>query len=193
MEAKGECHLLFVPVRASALGTLALRTGRLPSGPRVGLAFTSEASLRSALGAGQPWIRLDEDAMRAMLMPLGIAQIRVDIAQIRVDACLPAPAPAPAATRPAPAPAATPAAAPAGPATPKACPKPVRKPRHALYRCASLTQARAVPGGGPRPTRSGGDACTRPVPRASSSSVTPRSSATAAAAAAGVRPAGQDR
>jgi hypothetical protein len=33
MEAKGECHLLFVPVRASALGTLALRTGRLPSGP----------------------------------------------------------------------------------------------------------------------------------------------------------------
>jgi len=159
MEAKGECHLLFVPVRASALGTLALRTGRLPSGPRVGLAFTSEASLRSALGGGQPWIRLDEDAIRAMLTPLGIAQIRV-------DAYLPAPAAAsaPAATRPAPAPTATPAAAPPRPATPKAGPKPVRKPRRAPYRCASLTQARAVPGGGPGPARSGGDVCTRPVP-----------------------------
>ncbi len=153
MEAKGEYHLLFVPVRASALDTLALRTGRLPSGPRVGLAFTSEASLRSALGAGQPWIRLDEDAIRAMLTPLGIAQIRV-------DACLPAPA----STRPALAPTAIPAAAPPPPATPKVGPKPARKLRRAPYRCASLTKARAVPGGGPGPARSGGDASTRPVP-----------------------------
>ena len=161
MEAKGECHLLFVPVRASVLGTLALRTGRLPAGPRVGLAFTSEASLRSALGVGQPWIRLDEDAMRAMLTPLGIAQIRL-------DACLPAPAvaPVPAATRPAPAPTATPPDTPPPPDTPKAGPKPVRKPRHAPYRCASLIQARAVPGGDPGPARSGGGACTRPVPPA---------------------------
>ena len=34
-----------VPVRESQAGTLALRTGRLTSGERVGLAFTSEASL----------------------------------------------------------------------------------------------------------------------------------------------------
>ena len=126
MEAKGECHLLFVPVRESVLGTLALRTGRLPAGPRVGLAFTSEISLRSALGAGQTWIRLDEDALRDMLAPLGIVQIRV-------DACLPAPVPLPAA-------AATlqvPTAAPPRPAIPKL--------RRAPYRCASLPRSRAVP------------------------------------------------
>jgi hypothetical protein len=32
MDAKGDCHLLFVPVRESGSGILALRTGRLPSG-----------------------------------------------------------------------------------------------------------------------------------------------------------------
>jgi len=69
MGAKGDCHLLFVPVRESGSGMLALRTGRLPSGQRVGLAFTSAASLLSELGPGQPWIRLHEDAMRGMLAP----------------------------------------------------------------------------------------------------------------------------
>ena len=43
----------FVPVRASKAGTLALRTGRLPSGERVGLAFTSEASLLLTMGSSQ--------------------------------------------------------------------------------------------------------------------------------------------
>jgi hypothetical protein len=38
----------FVPVRVSEAGTLALRTGRLLSGQRVGLAFTSAAALLSA-------------------------------------------------------------------------------------------------------------------------------------------------
>jgi len=78
MDAKDECHLLFVPVRESGSGVLALRTGRLPSGQRVGLAYTSAATLLSALGQGQPWIRLHEDAMRDMLEPAGIDQIRVD-------------------------------------------------------------------------------------------------------------------
>jgi len=35
MDAKGDCHLLFVPVHESGPGVLALRTGRLPSGQRV--------------------------------------------------------------------------------------------------------------------------------------------------------------
>jgi hypothetical protein len=78
MDAMGKRHLLFVPVRESATGTLALRTGRLPSGPPVGLAFTAAAALQSALGPGQPWIRLDEDALRGMLALGGIAQIQVD-------------------------------------------------------------------------------------------------------------------
>ena len=80
VNADGEAQrqLLFVPVREGGLGMLTLRTGRLPSGRRVGLAFTSEASLRSVLGPGQRWIRLHENAVREMLTPAGIAEIRVD-------------------------------------------------------------------------------------------------------------------
>ena len=87
MDASGECHLLFVPVRGSGSGAVALRTARLPSGQRVGLAYTSAAALLSALGPGQPWIRLHEDAMHDMLGSAGIEQIRV-------DACLWTPPPA---------------------------------------------------------------------------------------------------
>jgi hypothetical protein len=68
----------FVPVRTSKAGTLALRTGRLPSGERVGLAFTSESSLRLTMGPSQQWARLDGEALRDMLEPLGIEHIRVD-------------------------------------------------------------------------------------------------------------------
>jgi hypothetical protein len=71
----------FVPVHSTASaqeGTLALRTGRLLSGERIGLAFTCEASLLSTLGSCQEWIRLDEEALFDMLMPLGVEHIRVD-------------------------------------------------------------------------------------------------------------------
>jgi hypothetical protein len=47
-----------VPVRESQAGTLALRTGRLTSGERVGLAFTCEASLLLTMGPFRQWIRL---------------------------------------------------------------------------------------------------------------------------------------
>ena len=114
MDAKGDCHLLFIPVRESRAGMLALRTGRLPSGQRVGLAFTSATSLLSELGPGQPWIRLHEDAMRDMLSPAGIDEIKV-------DACL----------------SALPGAAPPRPAV-----APPRR-RTPPYRCVSLTRARS--------------------------------------------------
>jgi hypothetical protein len=71
-------HPYFVPVRESRTGTLSLRTGRLISGERVGLAFTSEASLLMTLGPSQQWIRLAPGALRAMLAPLGVSCIRVD-------------------------------------------------------------------------------------------------------------------
>jgi hypothetical protein len=71
-------HPCFVPVRTSQAGTLALRTGRLLSGERVGLAFTSEASLLLTLGPSQQWIRLDADALLYMLQPLGVKHVRVD-------------------------------------------------------------------------------------------------------------------
>jgi hypothetical protein len=135
MDAEGDCHVLFVPVRESGSGMLALRTGRLPSGQRVGLAFTSAASLLSELGPGQPWIRLHEDAMRDMLGPAGIDEIRV-------DACF---------------------SVPLGAAPPRPAATPPRR-RTPPYRCASLTQARAVPGGGAVKARRGRGACSRPVP-----------------------------
>ena len=67
-----------VPVRTSKAGALALRTGRLLTGERVALAFTSEASLLLAMGPSQQWARLGYQAMRAMLAPLGITHVRID-------------------------------------------------------------------------------------------------------------------
>lgn len=55
-------HTFYVPVRASQAGPLALRTGRLLTGQRIGLAFTSEASLLLTLGPAQAWVRLDSRA-----------------------------------------------------------------------------------------------------------------------------------
>lgn len=70
--------MYLVPVRETRAGTLALRTGRLVSGEHVGLAFTSEASLLLTLGPLQRWIWLAPSALRAMLAPLGVTQVRVD-------------------------------------------------------------------------------------------------------------------
>jgi hypothetical protein len=71
-------HTFFVPARTSKAGTLALQTGRLLTGERVGLAFTSEASLLLTLGPSQQWIRLDGGALKDMLAPLGVEHVRVD-------------------------------------------------------------------------------------------------------------------
>jgi hypothetical protein len=68
----------FVPVRESQAGTLALRTGRLTSGERVGLAFSSEASLLLTMGPVQQWIRLAAEPLRDMLAPLGVECVRID-------------------------------------------------------------------------------------------------------------------
>ena len=67
-----------VPVRESQAGTLALRTGRLTSGERVGLAFTSEASLLLTMGPVQQWVRLAAEPLRDMLAPLGVQCVRID-------------------------------------------------------------------------------------------------------------------
>ena len=72
------CDMFLVPVRTSKAGTLALRTGLLLTGERVGLAFTSEASLLLAMGPSQQWTRLGYAAMRDMLSPLGIKNVRID-------------------------------------------------------------------------------------------------------------------
>ena len=71
-------HTYLVPVRESKSGALSLRTGRLITGERVGMAFTSEASLLMTLGPSQQRIELAPGALRAMLAPLGVTFLRVD-------------------------------------------------------------------------------------------------------------------
>jgi hypothetical protein len=78
MDAEREGHAFLVPVSATPSGTLALKTGRLTSGERIGLAFTSEQSLRDVLGPWQQWTHLSERALHGMLTPIGVAQVRVD-------------------------------------------------------------------------------------------------------------------
>ena len=74
MDATG---LMVAPVRTVA-GMVCLRCGRLPTGERVGIAFTTEARLARVMGADQAWIHVSERAMKAMLAPLGVQRIRVD-------------------------------------------------------------------------------------------------------------------
>ncbi|MGK5555984.1 SAV_915 family protein [Actinomadura kijaniata] len=68
---------LLVPVRPGTQ-TVSLRTARLPTGERTGIAFTTVDRLTEIMGPAQPWIRLDERAMKSMLAPLGIRRIQVD-------------------------------------------------------------------------------------------------------------------
>src|SRR4030081_1175888 len=69
--------LMVVPVGTGS-GMVCLRCGRLPTGERVGIAFTTEARLAGVMGAGQPWIHLNDRAMKEMLAPLGVTRIQVD-------------------------------------------------------------------------------------------------------------------
>ncbi|MFJ9176408.1 SAV_915 family protein [Streptomyces sp. NPDC102360] len=68
---------LYVPVRPGPLGHAA-RLFRTPLGDRTAVGFTSEHALTATLGAGQPWVRLAESALRDMATPLGAATVTVD-------------------------------------------------------------------------------------------------------------------
>ncbi|MFI6831244.1 SAV_915 family protein [Kribbella sp. NPDC050241] len=67
----------FVPVR-SVGAAATLQTGRLPEGPRVGIAFTTLAHLRAATGPRQEWLRMDEETLHEVLAPLGVTRIQLD-------------------------------------------------------------------------------------------------------------------
>lgn len=51
------------------------RAGTDLAGDRVGIAFTTQARLVEVMGVNQPWIHLDERAMRAMF---GVTRIHGD-------------------------------------------------------------------------------------------------------------------
>ncbi|MEY9859357.1 hypothetical protein ABH935_004985 [Catenulispora sp. GAS73] len=71
-------RLLLVPVRSSRCGSTAVRTGRLPDGRRVGLAFTCEAALAAVFGPEQSWIPLNTRVARFMFAEAGAEETRVD-------------------------------------------------------------------------------------------------------------------
>jgi hypothetical protein len=77
---------MVVPVRTGS-GRVCLRCGRLPTGERVGIAFTTEARLAGVMGADQDWMHLTGQAMKVLLAPLGVNRIQVDPAL--VEASLP--------------------------------------------------------------------------------------------------------
>ncbi|MFF2898844.1 SAV_915 family protein [Streptomyces sp. NPDC057966] len=68
---------LLVPVRPGPGGYCA-RLFRTPLGVRTAVAFTHERQLALTLGQRQPWIRLSEPAVRALVAPLGIVGLVVD-------------------------------------------------------------------------------------------------------------------
>lgn len=79
-------RLLFVPVRSTDCGAVTLRTGRLASGERIGLAFTSEAALVATLGAGQPWVNLAEPLVPGMFAEPGVTETRIDPLPVTAEA-----------------------------------------------------------------------------------------------------------
>lgn len=68
---------LYVPVRPGA-GEVVVRLFRTPLGARTAVGFTRAEGLAAVLGAGHPWIRLSEAALRALAEPLGATPLTVD-------------------------------------------------------------------------------------------------------------------
>ncbi|MFE6838528.1 SAV_915 family protein [Streptomyces sp. NPDC057705] len=68
---------LYVPVRPGT-AEVVLRMFRTPLGDRTAVGFTRPGLLAATLGAGQPWIRLSESALRALAAPLGACPLTID-------------------------------------------------------------------------------------------------------------------
>ncbi|GAA1570918.1 MULTISPECIES: SAV_915 family protein [Streptomyces] len=107
-EERVPAGLLYVPVRPGA-AEVVVRVFRTPLGARTAVGFTDAARLAATLGAQQPWIRLSETALRALVEPLGTALLTVDPTFTAPAVSGPAVSGPPAADSPATGPAAVPA------------------------------------------------------------------------------------
>ncbi|MEU7603928.1 SAV_915 family protein [Streptomyces sp. NPDC041003] len=76
-EEQGPAGPLYVPVRPGT-AEVVLRMFRTPLGERTAVGFTRPDLLAATLGAGQPWIRLSESALRALAAPLGTYLLTID-------------------------------------------------------------------------------------------------------------------
>jgi hypothetical protein len=70
--------ILHVPVLVCCPGIVTICTGRLQSGERVGVGFTSQASLAAAYGPGHAWALLHVRLLRALLDSKGITTVLLD-------------------------------------------------------------------------------------------------------------------
>ncbi|MCX5403368.1 hypothetical protein OHA37_05670 [Streptomyces sp. NBC_00335] len=68
---------LYVPVLPGR-AEVVIRLFRTPLGDRTAVGFTTAERLEATLGAGRPWIRLAESALRAMAGPVGASLLTVD-------------------------------------------------------------------------------------------------------------------
>jgi hypothetical protein len=71
-------RVLHVPVHVCGANMVTIRTGRLPSGERVGLGFTTAAGLTAVFGTGQDWVLIQLRSLRAMLAGGGVLAVQVD-------------------------------------------------------------------------------------------------------------------
>ena len=71
-------QLLIVPIRTACPGIDVLRTGQLPDGTPVGIAFTSREAMELVMGPGHQFDWLGLAAAHDLLAPLGISRIQVD-------------------------------------------------------------------------------------------------------------------
>ena len=69
---------LLVPVRISAYGTVTPLVAKLPTGERVGLAFTCEETMAELLGPDHGRVILHESFLRCQLAEIGVTGIQVD-------------------------------------------------------------------------------------------------------------------
>ncbi|MGW9069788.1 SAV_915 family protein [Streptomyces yangpuensis] len=76
-EERGPAGPLYVPVRPGT-AQVVLRIFRTPLGERTAVGFTRPDLLAATLGAGHPWIRLSESALRALASPLGGCLLTID-------------------------------------------------------------------------------------------------------------------
>ncbi|MFD8417441.1 MULTISPECIES: SAV_915 family protein [unclassified Streptomyces] len=77
-EERVPAGLLYVPVRPGSCTEAVIRLFRTPLGTRTAVGFTRPARLTAVLGAGHPYIRLSEAALRRMCEPLGADLVTVD-------------------------------------------------------------------------------------------------------------------
>lgn len=69
---------LLVPVRTSAYGTVTPLVAKLPTGERVGLAFTCGEAMAKLLGPDHRRIVVHESFLRRQLAEIGVTGIQVD-------------------------------------------------------------------------------------------------------------------